>query len=173
MNWVLLIPPGVAVHHIEADVPEPVLVPADDHEAAAKKIRLLALEREMRALRAELGDGPAPVAARVDSITGLPVPVRHPEPAGPEALAPVGDLAGAHRYAGTFVGADGVARTELHHTERRPGPGYVCACGQAFYSPDAHAQHAARCAMALEQRTMRGNSIVHVHGSAVPAFRID
>lgn len=173
MNWVLLIPPGVAVHHIEADVPEPVLVPADDHEAAAKKIRLLALEREMRALRAELGDAPAPAAARVDSLTGLPVPVRHPEPAGPEALAPVGDPAGAHRYAGTFVGADGVARTELHHTERRPGPSHLCPCGQAFYRADAADAHAARCAVALEARTMRGNSVARVHGSAVPAFRID
>lgn len=169
MNWVLLIPPGVAVHHIEADVPEPVLVPADDHEAAAKKIRLLALEREMRALRAELGDDPAPAAARVDSITGLPVPVRHSEPA--EALA--GDPIGAHRYAGTFVGADGVARTELHHTERRPGPKHVCPCGQAFYSADAHAAHAQRCPVALEARTMRGNSVMHVHGAAVPSFRLD
>lgn len=164
MNWVLLIPYGASVHHIEADVTEPVLVPADDHEAAAKKIRLLALEREMRALRADLGDPEPADTVHARGTPPLPVPVRHPEP---EAL----DV--GHRYAGTFVGADGVARTELHHTERRPGPKHVCPCGQAFYAPDAYQAHAQRCAVALEARTMRGNSIQHVHGAANPTFRLD
>ncbi len=163
MNWVLLIPPNAIVHHIEADVPEPVLVAADDHAAAAKKIRLLALEREMRALRSELGDEPhTTLHVPLDPAPDPPVADRHSDPI--EAHA---------RYAGTFVGADGVARTELHHTERRPGPAHVCPCGQAFYHADAHQAHAARCAMAIEERTMRGNSITRVHGSAVPAFRID
>lgn len=168
MNWILLVPAGTLVHHIEADVAEPVVLSADDHEAAAKKIRLLALEAEMRALRADLGEPDleppnSPVANRqTGPQRATPVASREPEPHMPQGSTP-----------GTFVGADGVARTELHHTERRPGPRHLCPCGAAFYDPTAHRIHLETCATGREVVTMRGQSVQRVHGAAVRQFGLD
>lgn len=136
-EYVLLHPDGDTFTLVPAQVDKPILTTRDQ---APKTVRRLALERELAALRAEEDDD-----VDTEQSWWAPPISTQPEPA-PEWHSEFKprDEAG-RRYAGTYVGADGVARTELHHSEQRPGPQHVCECSQAFYDRAAYVSHSQSC----------------------------
>lgn len=153
-EYVLLHPDGDTFTLVPALVDKPILTTV---EHAPKTVRMLALERELAALRDEVDDDELgaggfvlPVgwesaaearAARAGLNKGVSLTI---EGAHDARLPAPPDEAG-RRYAGTYVGADGVARTELHHSEQRPGPQHVCECSQAFYDRAAYVSHSQSC----------------------------
>lgn len=149
MRFIVLHHPSVEVVLVEADVPQPLLMPADDHEQVARRIRRMALERELAALRAEDDDTPI-------SAPNLP------------PMAEFGRVE-------LVVGADGKERTERHIVASVPGPTHLCVCGRAFYVHAALAEHASACAMAREATTIKGNAMPgkRVHGSIAPTFSVE
>jgi len=158
VNWIVLHPAGDTVTVLEANVAAAVLLPGGDREHAAKVIRRLALERELAELDAELGDM-------------LPAAPALEQEVGAEDDPDVGaDSPAVESFAGTFVGADGVARTERHFTERRPGTPHICVCGRAFNAGDRLAQHQRSCAESRAWTSARGQSAGRVWGSSTPAF---
>lgn len=147
MRFIVLHNPADEVVLVEANVAAPQLLPADDTDAVARRIRRIALEQELAALRAADGDAPvpAPISVPLDGVV--------------EAV----------------VGADGVKRTERHFVAQVPGPSHACPCGRAFYAPAALAEHQSACPVARETATIRGNAVPgkRVHGSIAPAFSVD
>lgn len=132
-EYVLLHPADDEILLVPALVDRPVLVPKTD---AARTVKRLALERQLAELDAEEGRVPGLSNVSVAFVDDYPA-ARLPDEPGP-------------RYAGTYVGADGVARTELHFTEKKPGPGHVCECGQAFYDRSAYLLHGRSCGIHVQ-----------------------
>lgn len=138
-EYVLLHPDGDTFTLVPALVDKPILTTV---EHAPKTVRRLALERELAALDAEEGIMREPSLAIDEPGWAPPSSTLTIETRGPMPV----DEAG-RRYAGTYLGADGVARTELHFTEQRPGPQHVCECSQAFYDRVAYVRHSQSCAV--------------------------
>lgn len=158
-EYVILHPEGDTFELVAAAIDAPKMFPKADAERTVKR---LALERALAEMDAE--DGITHAVDPYPSITQFVAEVREQAVEVDEA---------ARRNVGSFLGADGVTRTELHHTERKAGPQHVCMCNQAFYDPSAYKLHVRTCQM--YRRVVSPPNAepgAYVHGSAEQTFTL-
>ncbi len=144
-EYVILHPEGDTFELFPALVDRPIMTTKAD---APKTVKRLALERAQAALAAQMAELDAEEGvSRTNGLSSIET-VAPPEWARPDFSDDPVPVADARVPApGRHLGADGIWRTELHHTTKSPGPQHVCECNQSFYNAQAFVDHSKSCAV--------------------------